>query len=271
VTDRNILIGDLHGCFDEAVQLLTECRATSSDRVIFLGDFIDRGPENAKCCDLVREVEQRQGSPAGILGNHEARHIEYETFTAQGRTLDESKMPPTHVATRKQLRPEHHQWFRSLPLYLRLPEHNVVAVHAGVYPGRPIEEQRPRHLLHIQTISPYVWSDSMNALVPRADERSVWPSKAPNDGQDWRFWTHFWDGPETVVFGHSVLTRPLVTDKVVGIDGGAVFGYDLHAYILPEKRIGSVKAAKDYGGGRRGNRPDSIQTFLIHGDVATYS
>jgi len=272
MTDRTIVIGDLHGMYNEAVLLLQKLQLTPNDWVIWCGDYVDRGPENAKCCDLVRNREQVQGKPAGILGNHEDVHVGYRDAELDGRQLDTSRMPPTHVATRTQLQPDHYEWFKSLPLYIRIPDHNAVVVHAGVWPGRAIEDQRARHLLHIQTISPYVFDEDRNALVPRTNEKSVWPSKVPDDGQDWRFWTQFWDGPETVIFGHSVLTKPLIADRVIGIDGGAVFGYDLHAYVLPEKKIVSVKALRDYGGGRRGkDRPDEIQTFRIHDDVETYS
>jgi hypothetical protein len=256
MNDRTIFIGDLHGCFDLAIELLIKCQATSSDRIIFLGDYVDRGIHNDKCCDLVREIEQRQGSPAGILGNHEERHLEYDDQVLNGKVLDEAKMPPTHVATRKQLRPEHYEWFRSLPLFIRVPEHNTVAVHAGVYPGRTIEQQKPRHLLHIQNIKPPV-------------EESKWPSKVPDDS--WKFWTHFYDGLERIVFGHSVLDRPLLTDKVAGIDGGAVFGYQLHALVLPDNKIVSVQASTGYGTGYRGRGGTRAMLFPIHGDVSTYS
>lgn len=245
--------------YDEAVALLKACDVTPKDRVIWLGDYVDRGPENARCVDLVREREQVQGSVAGILGNHEEKHLEYEDLLARGKRLPDP-MHPNHAATRAQLRPEHYSWFRSLPLFVRVPQHDAVAVHAGCFPGRPIEAQKSSHLLHIQMVNPTM------------TERSLWPSKVPEgEKDDWRFWTHFWNGPETVVFGHSVLDQPLVTDKVVGIDGGAVFGRQLHAYILPEKRIVTVDGCKDFGKGRRGTQNRSILTFNVHGSVNTYS
>ena len=256
MSDRTIFIGDLHGCFDLAVELLVKCQVTSSDRIIFLGDYVDRGAHNDKCCDLVREIEQRQGSPAGILGNHEERHVHYADQVLEGKTLVEANMPPTHVATRKQLRPEHYDWFRTLPLFIRVPEFNMVAVHAGVYPGRTIEQQKARHLLHIQSIKP-------------PEEQSKWPSKVPDD--TWKFWSHFWDGPEHIVFGHSVLTKPLRTDKVTGIDGGAVFGHQLHALVMPDNEIISVQATTSYGVGSRGREGQRIKLFPVHGDVSTYS
>jgi len=101
------------------------------DRVIFTGDLIDRGPSNDGCIVLARRIEQRQGSASCVLGNHEEKHLSY----INNRHYDESWMPPTHVATRKQLKPEHYDWMRRLPLTIRLPEHNAVIVHAGVFPG----------------------------------------------------------------------------------------------------------------------------------------
>lgn len=266
--DRTILIGDLHGCADECEELLRKLSVSHDDRVLFLGDYVDRGPENARCCDIVRHREQVQGSAAGILGNHEETHLRYCDMERLG-ALKPHRIPPTHVATRTQLRPEHYEWFRSLPLFVRVPEHNVVAVHAGCWPERPIEQQAAHHLLHVQMIRPY---DKWGNLRHGHDvERSVWPSKVPTGEDGWRFWTHFWDGPETVVFGHSVLTKPLITDRVVGIDGGAVFGYDLHAYVLPERKVVSVRGKADRGRGKRGRGDDHIRKFPIHGDVETYS
>lgn len=268
---RVIFIGDLHGCVTEAKQLLEKCHATAEDHVVFLGDLIDRGPDNAECVDLAMRIEARQGKPACILGNHEQRHIEYDNIEKKKGHVRVDN--PTHAATRMQLKPEHYEYMRKLPLYLRLPEHNVVAVHAGVYPGRTIEEQEARHLLHVQMVRPY---DKFGN--PTYNTKSVWPSRVPSNEEGWRFWSTVWDGPEFIVFGHSVIDKPLITDKVAGIDGGVVFGRELHAYILPEKKVVTIKGTKDYGKGRRGqlteeekNQGIKIKTYLIHNDVSAFS
>ena len=67
-SQRTIVIGDLHGCFDEAVDLLDKVAATSADRVIFAGDLVDRGPKRRECVELAMRHEC-------ILGNHEDRHL----------------------------------------------------------------------------------------------------------------------------------------------------------------------------------------------------
>ncbi len=280
---RTILIGDLHGCYNEAVSLMKKCDVGPTDHVIFLGDFVDRGPDNDKCCDLVRQREQVQGKPAGILGNHEEKHVEYEDcLTRKGRLPE--KIAPTHIATRAQLKPEHHAWFKTLPLFIRIPEHNAVALHAGAFPGRPIEAQTSRALLHMQMIRPYkVAEDGTRRelfLNGQRFDKSVWPSRVPDNEDGWAFWTNFWEGPEFVVFGHTVLDRPLLTDKVAGIDGGACFGRQLHALVLDTKTIVTVSAANDYGKGRRGRDVavseeekvrGGIRTFKVHGEVMAFS
>jgi len=259
--------------YDETVALLKKVDPSPGDRIIFLGDYVDRGPKSAGCIDLVRQREQLQGSSAGIMGNHEEKHLHYERLISWGEKLDESRMPASHIETRKQLRLEHYEWMRFIPFFIRVPEHNVVAVHAGAWPGRPIEAQEPQHLLHIQSIRPF--DEEGKPMLLR---KSKWPSRVPDNEPGWAFWTTFWQGPETIVFGHSVLDKPLITEHAIGIDGGAVFGRQLHAYVLPEKQIVTVDATTDFGKGRRGQpseeealRGNKIRKFLIHGDVSTFS
>lgn len=251
---RIICVGDLHGCIEETLELLDLCKVTSKDVVVFLGDLVDRGPHNDKCVDLAMKHHC-------ILGNHEDKHLQYRLLEEAGK--DPRIHAPTHVATREQLRPEHYDYFKSLPFYIRFPQHNAVAVHAGCFPNVPIEGQNPHHLLHIQMINPEVGKESK------------WPSKAP---EGWKFWTNFWNGPEKVIFGHSVTTKPLVTEFAVGIDGGAVFGRELWAYELPSGKIYEVKGKQNYGKGVRGRpseeevlRGAKIKTYHIHGDVESFS
>lgn len=254
---RIIVIGDLHGMYDETIELLDKCQITDSDTLIFLGDLVDRGPDNGKCVDFVMNREKVQGAPACILGNHEDRHLSYYSFDEKGQTPNISS--PFHVATRLQLTKEHYEYFKKLPLYIKLPQYNAICVHAGVFPGRPIEAQDRHNLLHIQCIN------------PTKHHKTSWPSKVPKGEEGWKFWTHFFSGPERIIFGHSVLDKPLITEFAVGIDGGAVFGRQHHALILPDWRIVSVTSNNDFGRGRRGTQSENVKKFLIHGDISTYS
>ncbi|XXF79561.1 metallophosphoesterase family protein [Myxococcaceae bacterium GXIMD 01537] len=234
-TARTIVIGDLHGCYDEALDLLDRVAATSSDRIIFAGDLVDRGPKNRECVELAMRHE-------AILGNHEEKHL-------QQRRRADDRLSPDHLNTRRALEPRHFDYFARLPHYIRLPECGAVVVHAGMFPGIPVEKQDPYHLLHAQCLRP-----------PEA--KSYWPSKAPADA---RFWVHDWEGPERVIFGHTVFDKPLVTPHAVGIDTGCVFGRTLTAVILPTWELVSVPSRGAHRSGKE------VARIPIYGDVNVFS
>lgn len=69
---RQIVIGDVHGCVEELKSLLRDLSPSRTDRVLFLGDLMDKGPDGPACVRLVRE-----SGYAMILGNHEEKHVRY--------------------------------------------------------------------------------------------------------------------------------------------------------------------------------------------------
>src|SRR5258706_16123735 len=111
---RTIVIGDLHGCFDEAVALLKKLEAQPSDRVIFAGDLVDRGPKPRECVELAMQHEC-------ILGNHEEKHLQQSKRAAE-------KLSPDHLRTRTALQDRHLEYFATLPTLIRLPEANAAVV-----------------------------------------------------------------------------------------------------------------------------------------------
>lgn len=235
--NRTIVLGDLHGCHDEAVELLDKLAVTSSDRVIFAGDLVDRGPKRRECVELAMRHE-------AILGNHEENLVQQRK-----RSLD--KMKPDHAESRRVLDERHLDWFAKLPLFIRLPEANAVVVHAGVLPGVSIEKQLPHTLLHAQCVAP-------------PDTKSFWPSKAPPTHT---FWANHWKGPERVIFGHTVLSKPLVSEWAVGIDTGCVHGGALTAVVLPSWELVSVSARSSYWG----PKGDGVSKYPVMDDVYCYS
>ena len=234
--NRTIVIGDLHGCFDAAVALLDRLHVSASDRVLFTGDLVDRGPQPRECVELAMQHES-------VLGNHEEHHLQIRRSRAE-------KLSPNHLFTGERLDDAHYAYFASLPTSIRLPEFGAAVVHAGVFPGLPLEEQEPRHLLHVQHLMP-------------PGKKSWWPSKAPADA---RFWTHFYEGPERIIFGHTVVDRPLRTQWAIGIDTGAVYGRGLTALVLPDWELVTLPT-NDRAGGRK----SGIARYLLHDDVSAFS
>lgn len=222
---RTIVIGDLHGCYQEALDLLEKVGATAQDRVIFCGDLVDRGPQPRECVELAMQHES-------ILGNHEEKHIQQWKRAAD-------QLSPDHLRTRNKLEQKHLDYFKTLPLFIRLPEHKAAVIHAGAYPNLPLERQPEHLLLHGQCIT----LPKVGGQPGQAQYKSYWPSKAP---VGYAFWANYWRGPERLIFGHTVLDKPLVSQYAVGIDTGATFGRGLTAVVLPDWEIVSVPSREQY-------------------------
>src|SRR5687768_3633155 len=102
---RLIAIGDIHGCHLEFAELLARIAPVPADRVILLGDLINRGPDSNKVIDLARST----GATA-ILGNHEFRLLEYR------RTGETKPLKPGDLDTFAKLRPEDWAFLEAMPL-----------------------------------------------------------------------------------------------------------------------------------------------------------
>jgi predicted phosphodiesterase len=89
---RTVVIGDLHGCFEEALDLLDAAQASACDRIIFAGDLVDRGRKPRECVELAMKYES-------VLGNHEENHLARRTST-------DAKLSPDHLRTRRALADE---------------------------------------------------------------------------------------------------------------------------------------------------------------------
>lgn len=135
------LIGDIHGHAEELVALLAQLGYQLSDgryrhptrTAIFVGDFIDRGPQIRDVLQIVRPMVER-GAAFAVMGNHELNAIAYHTADRARpghflRSHSESNRHQ-HGETLRQLSEseisEAVHWFRTLPLWLDLPGLRVV-------------------------------------------------------------------------------------------------------------------------------------------------
>src|SRR5258708_7131181 len=66
-----LMVGDIHGCYVELMDLLDRAGLGAGDEVLSVGDFLDRGPANADCLDFFRE----RPNASAITGNHERKHL----------------------------------------------------------------------------------------------------------------------------------------------------------------------------------------------------
>jgi hypothetical protein len=137
------LIGDIHGHADELVQLLDKLGYQKAQgayqhpecKVIFLGDFIDRGPKIRQVLEIVRPMIE-EAKALAVMGNHELNALAYHTEDSEesGQYLRRRspKNEKQHRATLEQFAPQelrsHLDWFRTLPMWLDLD--GLRAVHA---------------------------------------------------------------------------------------------------------------------------------------------
>jgi hypothetical protein len=135
------LIGDIHGYADELLQLLAilgyRKHGTSHShperKVIFLGDFIDRGPKIREVLEIVRPMVE-EGKALAVMGNHELNALAYHTEDPRnpGEFLRRrtEKNVHQHHKTLEQLSPAYLQtyleWFRTLPMWLDLEGLRVI-------------------------------------------------------------------------------------------------------------------------------------------------
>lgn len=217
MSGRLIAIGDIHGCADELEELLEKLALRDDDRVVLLGDLINRGPDSARVIQLAR-----RHATASLLGNHELRLINYR------KTDDPSHIKKYDYATLEQLNGKAWDYLEAMPLTFEDAEHDIVLVHGGFLPDVPWRKQPARVVTRIQVVD----EDG----EPR--KRSEAPG-APH-------WSELWKGPPFVVYGHTPRDKVAETKWTLGIDTGCVLGGALTAVILPELKLVQVRARRRY-------------------------
>lgn len=128
---RIIVVGDVHGCIDQLHSLMNRVGPAEGDRIVLLGDFVDRGPDSPACVEFAREHES-------LMGNHEYKHVRHRYGVL--KKLDESQL-----GTVEQFRlfgkdyEAAVDFMETLHFFIELPE--VILVHAGLEYGIPMEKQ----------------------------------------------------------------------------------------------------------------------------------
>jgi len=216
---RVIAIGDVHGCIDELQALLRRCDYRPGDLIVFLGDLVSKGPDSLAVVQMAREL-----GAIGVRGNHDFEVIRWHQAIKSG--ADPPVIGSEHYQIASSLSKADLRWMYSLPWYLASKELDALFVHAGFVSGIRLGKQNPRLMMNMRSILPdgTVTSKFFNN----------WP------------WARLWDGPQTVLFGHDADRGLQQYEHAIGLDTGCVYGGRLTACILPEKRLVSVNAKREY-------------------------
>ncbi len=230
------IIGDVHGCFDELVELLRALDYTveleplvvtppAGRRAIFLGDLVDRGPASPAVLKLVMSMT-RAGTALCVPGNHEVKLQK----KLQGRdvkvshglqeTLDQlAGESPTLV-------PQIVDFIDGLVSHLVLDDGKLVVSHAGMK-----QSLQGRASGRVREFALY------GEATGERDEFGL-PIRYP--------WASDYRGSAMVVYGHTPVPEPEWLNRTICIDTGCVFGGKLTALRYPEKELVQVAARRTY-------------------------
>jgi len=206
------VFADVHGMRHRLMDLLNRIPwRASSDTLIFLGDYIDRGPDSKGVLDIILDLMDVGVRVLCLRGNHEwmlesyLRDEETLLFLCNGgmATLNSYQQAPA-LGSDMILPERHRNFFRQLLPWYEMDE--FILVHAGLRPGVPLERQEEKDLYWIR--NEFIYSD--------------------------------YDFGKTVVFGHTPFSRPFIGRKRIGIDTGAVYGNKLTCVRLPDVEFFSV-------------------------------
>ena len=205
---RFFIVGDIHACPAELEALLSALVLQAEDQLVFLGDYIDRGPGAREVIDLLLDLRADQVCGLTFLrGNHEDMFLDFlgygglygDAFLMNGgvQTLHSYGCWPDASSATRRIPEAHVEFLRGLALSFLgqglSPDlsPDILCVHAGIDPSRSLVDQQAEHLLWIRQ----EFIDNPHSL------------------------------PCTVVYGHT--PQPEVRFHLpykVGIDTGLVYG-----------------------------------------------
>jgi serine/threonine protein phosphatase 1 len=207
-------VGDIHGQDRKLGSLIERLPLDAGrDFLIFLGDYINRGPGSREVIEYLLKVEANVQNTVFLLGNHEHILLEYSrtgdldhlrTLRSLGveDTLRSYSNSPVRSMRDLSFMPvEHIRFLEALRPYFRLD--GYLFIHAGTIPGEDLDHCPLDRLLTVRE----------------------------------RFLRDEGDSDEIVVFGHTPFETPFVTPCKIGIDTGAAYGNMLTAVELPRMRF----------------------------------
>ena len=216
---RTYALSDIHGCLSKLEGLVAQCRADGGDtaKFVFLGDYIDRGPDTRGVLEFVIDLQRRMPSQVICLcGNHEdlaLNAIDDTTETDQWVVYNggDKALRSYGVTRPSEVPADHVAWLRALATHhddgLRF------FVHAGIDPTRPLDRQQRHDLL---------WMREPFLSDPR-------------------------DHGRFIVHGHTPLRggQPDLRANRVNIDTAAVMGGPLTAAVFDESKPGPIGFLQD--------------------------
>jgi bis(5'-nucleosyl)-tetraphosphatase (symmetrical) len=262
-------IGDVQGCYQSIEQLVKHIRFNESiDRLWFVGDLVNRGPDSLQVLRYIKSL----GSVARVvLGNHDLFLLAAAAGIVALRQSD-----TIHDVLSAEDATELLTWLRQQPLLRR--EERYVMVHAGLLPQWTMKEAEelaqdagsalagPQYHTFLHALfhnAPAQWSPSLTGMQRLASVARVLtrirtctvegrlatsfsgpPHEAPPGYLPWFAVPTRQSAESVMIFGHWAALGLYVTEDVMGLDSGCVWGGRLTAMRVEDRQIFQVPCAE---------------------------
>lgn len=213
MSTKLIAIGDIHGCCSTIKALIEKLEPYKDHKLIFIGDYIDRGPCSKDVVDYMIELrDQSDWDCVFLRGNHEQMLLDaVESNQVRGWMINggETTLRSYGITDNfKDLPDDHLEFYRSTKFYYETSDYFFV--HAGAPSHQPLKKS----IEDPEAYHDFLWS---------------------RDHID--YFENPWE--KTVIFGHTPRPQPIRRSKMIGIDTGCVYssiGFGkLTAIILPDE------------------------------------
>ncbi len=238
------LIGDVHGCFDELVELLAKLGYETGQsagawhhpagrKLVFVGDLVDRGPKVPEVVRLVMD-SVKSGSALCVPGNHDMKFMrkvwgkDVQITHGLAETLTQFEAYEQHYRGFSRVAAE---FIDSLVSHYVLDDGKLVVAHAGLK-----ESMQGRGSGAVREFALF------GETTGETDEFGL-PVRYN--------WAAEYRGSATVVYGHTPVPEPEWLNRTINIDTGCVFGGKLTALRYPERELVSVPAKQTYAEPRK--------------------
>jgi hypothetical protein len=212
-----LVIGDVHGCYDEMVHLHERARQQLDDKnadfdaIVCVGDLVNKGPKSYQALQHVRTRHNWYT----VRGNHEEGALRY---IHHGSSKDDDTNNQKYAWT-SLLTVEDTEWMNELPYTIWLEPFQTMIVHSGFIPGVPLEQQSPQDMILMRDIDQAPWA---------------------------RVWEEHPSSSYKVIFGHDAKRGLQTYPKALGLDTGCCYGKVLTGVILPQGTLVQVPARQVY-------------------------
>ncbi len=169
-------IGDIHGCFTALRTLWHACEPAADDLVVFLGDYVDRGPSSADVIQWIIDLEHP--NLITLRGNHEVMMLDFRKeapfhngwLEFGGRETLASYGADYNTNWHKEIPAKHWQFLESTRPYYEINQ--TVFVHAAVEPKVPMQQQLPRTLFWEKMVNPKAYLPGYKVICGHTSQKN---------------------------------------------------------------------------------------------------